>query len=762
MCFKAFTITAEVLKIFMQQFRYTIEKVKDLESYEFLLANKKCIVDAKVFKKILDINPRVEGDEFTKIDQRKVRKSRRETMPFPRFTKVIINHFLSQHKSLSKLQFQHYHTIKDDVIQDTSSAPKPEPATSKLKLKDVQSLTPEEQKAADIMQALKESKRTSKRHPDTEGSREGTSRILGVPDESTVIYATSSEETGTIPGVPDKEKVTSEENVILEWGSEKESEYSKEDQGDDEKVDWIDSDEDEEKKHDIDDDNTLTTLKSQVPNVVEHYLGSKITDDLQKVLQRHIVDLIQKYSMKPTPESSKIQKPTINLEQESKKISLDIFKIKMEQAEKQKMPKYTIKLTYKATLKEQHDDDDDDEDPLTGPNQGKKTKRRRTKEPESSKKTSTTKETLKGKAQSEGSKTGKSASAKEPVEEPILEVAMDDAVNTMGKDVVHDNDQPQDTSKLKTDKSPNQDWFKKPLRPLTLDPKWNKHQVVLDQSKQPRFNQMVFATKDPLTFNDLMDTLIDFSMYVLNRLKIDNLTQYLLLGTTCHLTVAIDYFFNNDLEYLKTSDLEKTYTTSITKTKETRYEIVGIKDMTLTLWSTIKHAYDKDVGKGIKHWGKRRKLWYKSQMNNFSKHNGYSTQKILEVVVKRVDGQLYNFKEGDFMDLHLNDLEDMLFLAVQHKIFHLNDSDIVDFIVALRMTLKTVRDELRHRILDFSLGYNNEMSRRKWTAIDKKRLELMVEFIDKQMRERRIIRNLKRLVSARKIKMDYKLMTQTV
>nr|GEW39052.1 retrovirus-related Pol polyprotein from transposon TNT 1-94 [Tanacetum cinerariifolium] len=43
-------------------------------------------------------------------------KSRRKTIPFPRFTKVIINHFLSQHKSLSKLKFQHYHTIKDDGI----------------------------------------------------------------------------------------------------------------------------------------------------------------------------------------------------------------------------------------------------------------------------------------------------------------------------------------------------------------------------------------------------------------------------------------------------------------------------------------------------------------------------------------------------------------------------------------------------------------------------------------------------------------------
>ncbi|GJV95424.1 retrovirus-related pol polyprotein from transposon TNT 1-94 [Tanacetum coccineum] len=121
---------------------------------------------------------------------------------------------------------------------------------------------------------------------------------------------------------------------------------------------------------------------------------------------------------------------------------------------------------------------------------------------------------------------------------------------------------------------------------------------------------------------------------------------------------------------------------------------------------------------------------------------------------------LYKFKEGNFVDLHLNDIDDMMLLAVQHKLFHLNDSDIVDFIVALHGTLNKVRDELHHRILDFRLGYNDKMSRRKWTAIDKKRSELMVELIDKQMRERRIIRNLERLVSAREFELDYKLMTR--
>ncbi|GJR14881.1 hypothetical protein Tco_0797533 [Tanacetum coccineum] len=76
----------------------------------------------------------------------------------------------------------------------------------------------------------------------------------------------------------------------------------------------------------------LATLKSQVATVVEQYLGSKIGDDLQKVLQRHTVDLIQKYSVKPAPESSKIQKPTIDLEQESEKSASEILKIKREQA----------------------------------------------------------------------------------------------------------------------------------------------------------------------------------------------------------------------------------------------------------------------------------------------------------------------------------------------------------------------------------------------------------------------------------------------
>ncbi|GJR30220.1 hypothetical protein Tco_1106452 [Tanacetum coccineum] len=166
--------------------------------------------------------------------------------------------------------------------------------------------------------------------------------------------------------------------------------------------------------------------------------------------------------------------------------------------------------------------------------------------------------------------------------------------------------------------------FKPPPRPPTPDQEWNKRQVVVDQPEQPWFNNMCRPGR---------------------------------------LTVAAEYFFNNDLEFLKSSDPEKKCTMSITKTKAARYEIVGIEDMVPTLWSPTKVGYNKDAEKGIKHWGDKRQLCMVTV--NVKKLHGYVY--LEEIMVRRVDRQLYKFKEGDFVDLHLNDIEDMLLLAVQHK-----------------------------------------------------------------------------------------------
>ncbi|GKG31139.1 hypothetical protein Tco_0423627, partial [Tanacetum coccineum] len=52
-----------------------------------------------------------------------------------------------------------------------------------------------------------------------------------------------------------------------------------------------------------------------------------------------------------------------------------------------------------------------------------------------------------------------------------------------------------------------------------------------------------------------------------DRYRFDLSKPLPLQGHPRHLTVDADYFFNNDMEYLKSSDLERTYTTSIMKTK---------------------------------------------------------------------------------------------------------------------------------------------------------------------------------------------------
>nr|GEU62120.1 hypothetical protein [Tanacetum cinerariifolium] len=1061
-CFKSFTTTVDVLEIFIKQLWYTIKKVQGTDSYEFLLANKKCTVNAEVFRTIVDICPRVKGVDFTdgpdddipltflidlgykgplykhtnmfvdhmhqpwrtleaiinkclsgkttskdyqyyglpipktmlteaikqsesfqmfikystgqicpkksrgkgsqekktandsqenvdvsKESELEQEPTKKKTYSKRRFAKKVTmsaddniisddpDAALKLAKSISKTKAEeakkarqvhatHARIVtefvpesakkkscgsrsKSVVIQDTLSAPKFKPATSKTKLKGAPSLTLKEQEVEDIMQVLKGSKKKSKRQPGTRGSNKGTGSKPRVPDKSTDVSATSSEGTGIKPGVLDEEKDITKENVILEWGDEQHNEHSDDDnddiikddkdgnaddEGDDHISDTQDADDEDVKTEsdeediykykihvrkdedeeminaEVDDydkgDEEITdaakadaektseevkddpkktelppsssslfvslevkiqyevphtqspsmlnvpvfviseptiptpvqespstafattlpplsqsttpsvpqqtttsiptlpttidpqTIKTVVPEsnaltIVELRVAklekdvSKVRDVFQKELKKHTADPIQKYSLQQFFESSKKYTSTVNLEQGSEKSGSETLQIKREQDEKQQKLKFTIKSTDKATLEEydlkstlyqsmhanksfnrnpanhrlyhalikeliedenaidkgvadtvkdhkrKHDDDedDDDEDPPAGQNQGKKTKRRRTKESMSCKNPSSIKETPKGKALTKGSKTGKSASTKEPVEEPIAEVVMDDAEG--------------------------------------------------------------------------------------DRYTFDLSKPFPLQGPPGHRTVSADYFSNNDLEYLKTFDPEVTYTSSIRKTKATRESSTRVKGVNCGTDLSVK------------------------------KFHGYGH--LEEIVVKISDQQLYKFKEGDFINLHLNDIKDMLLLAIQHKLFHLDESVIVDFIVALRMftrsliikrrvkdlqlsvesyqkklnitkpqktfleiefeepytlsydppgivyedldkqkrvlradelykfsngTLKSVHDEIHHRVLNFRLDYNTEMPKRKWTAIDRKRSGLMIELIDKQ------------------------------
>nr|GEU96246.1 hypothetical protein [Tanacetum cinerariifolium] len=191
--------------------------------------------------------------------------------------------------------------------------------------------------------------------------------------------------------------------------------------------------------------------------------------------------------------------------------------------------------------------------------------------------------------------------------------------------------------------------------------------------------------------------------------------------------------------------------------------------MVPTLWSTIKHAYDKDVEKGIKHSGERRKLWYRSQVSKFSKQNVYSTKAILgvrsvsvkklhgygyleEIVVKRADQQVQRRslilkRRVEDLQLGVESYQKKLNITKPQKSFPeikfkepytpsydppgIVYEDVDKQKRVLRADemykfsdgkLKFVRDEIHHRVLEFCLDYNKEMPKRKWTAVDRNML----------------------------------------
>ncbi|GKB06281.1 hypothetical protein Tco_0834514 [Tanacetum coccineum] len=94
----------------------------------------------------------------------------------------------------------------------------------------------------------------------------------------------------------------------------------------------------------------------------------------------------------------------------------------------------------------------------------------------------------------------------------------------------------------------NHDWFKKPERPPTLDLDWNVEKLVDFRLPQTWISKIAQAEKPPISFDELMNTPIDFSACVMNHLKIENLTQEHLVGPvfnllkgTCRSHLELEY-----------------------------------------------------------------------------------------------------------------------------------------------------------------------------------------------------------------------------
>nr|GEV27245.1 integrase, catalytic region, zinc finger, CCHC-type, peptidase aspartic, catalytic [Tanacetum cinerariifolium] len=394
----------------------------------------------------------------------------------------------------------------------------------------------------------------------------------------------------------------------------------------------------------------------------------------------------------------------------------------------------TLHSLGQSSSQEKRPRSDQDEDPSVGSNEGKKTKNRKFNESESSKKTFTTKEASRGKSPAKTSKSCKSVTAVDPIEDLVFEKASGDVERTFD-DKVDDASKPphMTTDETQVDTNPKiskKDWFKDSPKPELLDPDWNTVQTIDDSSEQPWFNKMVQAEKPPLTFDELMSTPIDFLAFSMNRLKLNNITRADLVGPifnllkgTCKSCVELEYnmeecyraltdqldwtnreghlhsvdmrkplplqdkkgrlvipvelFFNNDLEYLRAGSSERKYSFSIIKTPAARAMINMVSKhkffSTMRILSVVSVQVEKRYGYGY----------------------------LKEIIVRRANQKLYKFKEGDFPELHLNDIEDMLLLIAQNNLFNLDGDVIMDFVTALKMFSRGII--LKNRVEDVHL-----------------------------------------------------------
>nr|GEU52371.1 hypothetical protein [Tanacetum cinerariifolium] len=194
-----------------------------------------------------------------------------------------------------------------------------------------------------------------------------------------------------------------------------------------------------------------------------------------------------------------------------------------------------------CVIKHIPNDKDKDEDPSAGSNQVLK-KRKTSKDAEAS---SSSKSKESKSSPSKGTKSQQKSSSKSAqAEESVFETADTEMPHNQRSNLGHSDDQPNVKAALK------HDGFKKPERLPTPDLDWNARKSIDFRPPHTWISRITQEEKPPLTFDEMMSTPIDSSAYVINNLKIDNLTQEHLVGPafnllkrTCRIRVELEYYF---------------------------------------------------------------------------------------------------------------------------------------------------------------------------------------------------------------------------
>ncbi|GJR26033.1 hypothetical protein Tco_1102265 [Tanacetum coccineum] len=407
--------------------------------------------------------------------------------------------------------------------------------------------------------------------------------------------------------------------------------------------------------------------------------------------------------------------------------------------------------------------------------------------------------------------------AEPTTEEPVFEVSNSDMPQDQEGNMGDNEDEP------RKETASRRDLFKKPTplqEPTNLD--WHVSKTTQEGPPQKWLMTLAASTltdKSLKDFDELMSTLIDFSSYILNGLKIKNLTQEILLGPAFRLLkgthsnyaeleydfeecykalsekidwenhksgdypfnlykplplithgkcqrVPFEYFINNDLKYLQGGVSTMTYTTSTTKTKAGQYDLPGIEDKSF-------YAYARGIqSRGDVYSTKR--ILAVTHVKVMRKH-GYGY--LEEIVVRRADNVLYRFKEVKRYQKKINvtkpdttrpdlrkrhpytpykDPQGFIYVDDYKRNGLMRSGELYKFSDGtLTILLSSLEDITKNIDMEY-------LPKRRWSTLEKKRAHFMIKDINKLLKERRMMRSLEKFIGGRLYETDLRLLQRTI
>nr|GFA45672.1 hypothetical protein [Tanacetum cinerariifolium] len=331
-----------------------------------------------------------------------------------------------------------------------------------------------------------------------------------------------------------------------------------------------------------------------------------------------------------------------------------------------------------AILKRRRGDDDDQEGPSAGSDRGSKRRR-------------------------EGGEHESASTSSEPATKSASR-------STTGTQSRQMSASAEDQPIVQTSQHP--EWFSQPRKPPTPDRDWNKTLPAIQGSSQTWISNLSKQADSRSTFNELLDTPIDFSNFIMNRLCVDTLTPELLAGLTFKLMRGSCTSLT-ELEY---------------HLEEERFAFnVSLRMFTRSI---VIQRRVEDLQLGVESYQKRLNLtkpdMYRSDLKRREAYTAYSNPR----------GFIYQNKDKKNRLMRIDELPKF------------SDRTLNDVCNALDDRLKGIR----MRYLPQAI----------WRKGDKDRAAAMIQSNDKMLKARSIMRSLERFVGGRLYEGDFQMLQRTI